>query len=84
MVMGFGKFNRVLDSVMQERARRNIGLIRKQAQVISLDFENQLWERNILGEDTPDKLRSTVFVLVRSEFSFESWGRTLFVAETWL
>ena len=60
----FMKFNRVLDSVMQERANKNIGTVRKQAQVISIEFENQLWERNILGEDTQDKLRNTVLYLL--------------------
>ena len=60
----FNKFNRVLDKVMQERASMSIGTVRKQAQVISLDFENALWDQNILGEDTPDKLRSTVLFII--------------------
>ena len=61
---GFVTFNRVLDKVMQERSAQCIGTIRKQAQVISLEFENRLWLDNILGEDTPDKLRSTVLYLL--------------------
>ena len=46
----FSDFSRVLDNVMQERAANNIGTTVKQAQVISLNFENMLWEKNILGE----------------------------------
>ena len=41
---GFVKFNQVLDSVMQERAALCIGTVRRQAQVISIEFENKLWE----------------------------------------
>ena len=36
----------------------------RQAEVISMEYENKLWERGILGEDTPDKLRSTVLFLI--------------------
>ena len=49
---------------MQERAANLVGTVRKQAQVISLEFEQKLWETNVLGEDSPDKLRSTVLYLL--------------------
>ena len=61
---GFTDFNRVLDAVMQERATQCIGTIRRQADVISMEFENNLWDTNVLGEDTPDKLKSTVLFLL--------------------
>ena len=61
---GFTDFNRVLDAIMQERAAQCIGTIKRQAEVISMEFENNLWETNVLGEDTPDKLRSTVLFLI--------------------
>ena len=60
----FKLFSRVLDNVIQERAAMSLGTVRKQAQVISLDHENQLWLKGILGEDEPDKLRSTVLYLL--------------------
>ena len=60
----FQKFNRELDMVMQERAVMALGTVRKQAQVISLDYENQLWMKGVLGEDHPDKLRNTVLYLL--------------------
>ena len=54
----------VLDNVMKERAQQNLGMVKKQAQFITLEHENQLWDRGVLGEDTPDKLRSTVMYLL--------------------
>ena len=60
----FRTFQTVLDNVMKERASQNIGLVKKQAQFISMRFEDGLWERRVLGEDTPDKLRSTVLFLI--------------------
>ena len=60
----FCDFNRVLNRVMQERSEMAIGTVSKQAEVISLEFENRLWEQSILGEDNPDKLRSTVLYLL--------------------
>ena len=60
----FSKFNRILDTVMQQRSAMSLGTVKKQAQVISLDYENQLWMKGILGEDTPDKLRNTVLYLL--------------------
>ena len=54
----FTNFNRVLDSVMKEHVAQSIGTVKKQAQVISMEYENSLWLKNVLGEDTPDKLRS--------------------------
>ena len=60
----FSNFNRVLDKVMQERSSLSIGTVRCQAEVISLEFENKLWSGNILGEQTPDQLRSTVLYLL--------------------
>ena len=60
----FVNFQCVLDTVMQERAARAIGTVKRQAQVISSDYENKLWDRNVLGEDSPDKLRNTVLYLL--------------------
>ena len=60
----FQDFNRVLDSVMKEHAASSVGTVRKQAQVISLEFEQNLWLKGVLGEDTPDKLRNTVLYLI--------------------
>ena len=49
---------------MKERALMNLGTVKKQANVISTEFEAHLWDSGILGEDNPDKLRSTVLFLL--------------------
>ena len=60
----FGDLKVVLDNVMKERTALNIGVTKRQVGVISYQIENQLWEQNILGDDTPDKLRNTVLFLI--------------------
>ena len=62
----------MLDNVMKERARENIGVVKRQVQVILYEFENELWNRNILGEDTPDKLRDTVLFLIGINFGLRA------------
>ena len=60
----FSDLKIVLDNVMQERTEANIGVVTKQAEVITYDFEERLWSQGILGEDTPTKLRNTVLFLL--------------------
>ena len=60
----FKELRNVLDNVMKERALINLGTVKKQANVISTEFEAHLWDSGILGEDNPDKLRSTVLFLL--------------------
>ena len=54
----------VLDNVMQERTAQNIGVVKHQAGIISYEHEESLWQKGVLGEDTPDKLRNTVLFLL--------------------
>ena len=60
----FKELQIVLDNVMKERASMNIGMVKKQASVISLEYENELWSKGLLGEDSQDKLRDTVLFLL--------------------
>ena len=60
----FRQLRNVLDNVMKERAAQNIGMVCRQAQYISLDYENKLWENQVLGEQNPDQLRDTVTFLL--------------------
>ena len=53
-----------LDNVMKERTASNIGMVVKQAELIPLDFEENMWKNNILLEETPEKLRETVLFLL--------------------
>ena len=54
----------VLDSIMKQCAEANIGMIKKQASYIPFEVEDELWKKDILGEETPIKLCSTVLFLI--------------------
>ena len=60
----FPDLRTVLDNVMQEHTAMNIGVSKRQAQVISYETEQDLWNRGFLGEDTPDKLCNTALFLL--------------------
>ena len=60
----FSDLRVVLDNVMQERTAMNVGVTKRQAQVISYETEQELWDKGFLGEDTPDKLRNTTLFLI--------------------
>ena len=60
----FAKVKTVLDNVMKERAQNNIRTVKRQANVITYEYENMLWDKNILGEQNPDQLRQTVMFLI--------------------
>ena len=59
----FADIRTVLDNLMKERAVASVRMVHKQAKYIPIEFENQLWNRNVLSEDTPDKLKETVLFL---------------------
>ena len=60
----FTDLRTVLDNVMKERCAENVGNIKKQADIISYEYEERMWQEGVLGEDSPDKLRSTVLFLL--------------------
>ena len=60
----FRKVKTVLDNVMKEHVRDNIGMVKKQAEVITFDFQDMLWQKGILGEQIPNQLRATVLFLI--------------------
>ena len=70
----FHKLRTVLDNLMKERAANQIGTVKKQAAMISQNVEDKLWESGILGEQNPDKLRSTVLFFDRFEHRFVCRG----------
>ena len=60
----FLQLRNVLDNTMKDRASRNIGTSVKKAEYMSLEFEDSLWKKGVLGVDKPDKLRNTVCFLL--------------------
>ena len=49
---------------MKERAANNIGMVKRQAEYINTKIEEDLWNKNILGEETPDQLRDIVVFML--------------------
>jgi len=60
----FKAVQNTLDAVMKRSSRMGLTLQAKQATVISEDMEHILWNRGLLGDDSPRTLLNTmVFVL---------------------
>ena len=62
----------VLDNVMKERALMNLGLVSRQADLITYEMEQNLWSKHLLGDDTPDKLRTTCYFYLGLRFCLRS------------
>ena len=60
----FKNFRVVLDNIMKERAKDNIGNTKRQANMISFDCEEYLWDKGFLGEHEPNILRNTVLFMI--------------------
>ena len=59
----FRSVRNTLDNVMKERTAEGVG--GPERDPILEEHEQVLWEKGILGEDSPDKLRQTVFFFNR-------------------
>ena len=67
MSHAFKEICNTLDNIMKERTAEGIPG-RPEHDYISEDHEQTLWEKGILGEDNPDKLRKTISFLVGVRF----------------
>ena len=54
---------------MVQRAKEECGTEMKQTREISMEQEEMLWGKDILGSDTPDKLGRTLFFLIGIHFA---------------
>ena len=63
----FRAVRNTLDNVMKERTAEGVGG-RPERDPILEEHEQILWDKGILGEDSPDKLRQTVFFLIGVRF----------------
>ena len=52
----FLDLNMVLDNIMKECAAASIGVVKRQAEFITEEYENELWRSGTLGEDNHQKL----------------------------
>ena len=69
---GFIDVKTVLDNVMKDQAALNLGLVSRQADLITYEMEQKLWEKNLLGTNTPDKLRTTCYFYMGLRFFLRS------------
>ena len=65
----FEGMRNMLDKKMKDLASSGIGIDRKQSDVITMANEDEMWEKGILGTDTPDKLRGTLLFLLGLNFA---------------
>ncbi|XP_062572787.1 uncharacterized protein LOC134234758 [Saccostrea cucullata] len=62
----------VLDAKMKELSRMGIGISRKQADIISAEQENEMWERGILETDTAKMLVDTLLYSIGLNFALRA------------
>ena len=66
----FERTRRSLDLSMKLSREDGADDIKKRAQVIEPEHEEQLWEKNILGSDNPKQLVNTMIFLIGKNFGF--------------
>ena len=65
----FSKLRTSLDTVMKERSTAGIGVHSKRPEVITLDEENRLWSKNVLGDENGKQLVETLVYLFGLHFA---------------
>ena len=68
----FQTFKDVLDSEMKRLRKLGFGVVRRQAQALSNNEEEQLWSSGVLGSSTPKQLLNTVFFFAGKHFALRS------------
>ena len=68
----FAYFRGVFDSVLKELHQQGIRIYKKQAEVISPEVEERLWNEGVLGDDTPKKLLDTLAFCFGLNFALRS------------
>ncbi|XP_021360810.1 zinc finger MYM-type protein 2-like [Mizuhopecten yessoensis] len=56
----FAGLRGVLDARMKNLAKQGLGINKKQAEIITEEQEQLMWEKGVLGTDTPEKLLNTL------------------------
>ena len=62
----------VLDNKMKENASKGLGRIVRKAEPLDADDIKMMWEKGVLGEDSPRKLSDTVLFLLGLNFALRA------------
>ena len=65
----FHEMRQILDAKMKELSVKGLGSKKRQAEIITEEEENQLWDRNILWENNPEQLIHTIIYLIGLNFA---------------
>ena len=68
----FNGFQKTLDSEMKRLTSLGVGVKRHQAEPITVDEENKLWELRLLGDHSPQALLDTMAYLNGMNFALRS------------
>ena len=60
----FAQVKYSLDYHMKERREKGLGVDKKQAEIITYEMEEVLWEKGILGDKNPEQLLQTLYYLI--------------------
>jgi len=65
----FRSIRDTLDALVKQRIQAGVGVHCRQAQVITEDMENTLWEKDLLGDHCPTTLLNTLVYLFGLHFA---------------
>lgn len=68
----FRELQRSLDAVMKSRNKEGLGLVKKQARIITLHEETILWEKGLLGKESGETLVNTMVYLFGLNFALRA------------
>ena len=68
----FQSMRQILDAKMKNPSRQGIGANKRQADVITEEQENILWENGILGSDNPEQLLDTLIFQLGLNFALRA------------
>lgn len=68
----FNTMREVLDAKMKSLSKQGIGLKRRPADIISIDQENIMWQKGMLGTDSPKRLLDTLLYILGLNFALRA------------
>ncbi len=70
--LGLVKMRNTLDNRMKELSKQGIVHEQQQAQLITVEDEDKIWQTGLLGDDTPEKLLNMLLHLISVHFALRA------------